>query len=61
MQTLMTPWHRRHAFLLASQLPDNPQDARMITEALQELVEKFLIPEDAPAQKSADILSIVSG
>ena len=36
------PWHRRHALTLASQLPENVADARLILYAVTELVEGFL-------------------
>ena len=35
-------WHKRHALLLASQLPENHADAGMVVAALAELVETFL-------------------
>lgn len=59
MPVLMTAWHQRHAFLLASQLPDSKQDAVLIVQALEELVTKFLLNPEP--ERSADILSIVSG
>lgn len=40
-------WHRRHAIMLAGQLPDNPDDMLLVIAALQELVDKFLT--DVPA------------
>lgn len=39
-------WHRRQAIVLASQLPDNTADALMVLQALQELVESFLVAHD---------------
>lgn len=35
-------WHRRHALMLASQLPENTADAELVLEAMQELVHMFL-------------------
>ncbi len=35
-------WHRRQALMLASQLPESTEDARMILRALEELLETFL-------------------
>ena len=50
--SLPQAWHRRQALLLASQLPDNVDDARKIAEACLEIVEKFLErgnePENQP-------------
>jgi Uma2 family endonuclease len=40
--SLTQAWHRRQALLLASQLPDNVEDARKIAEACLELVGTFL-------------------
>jgi hypothetical protein len=40
-------WHRRHALMLASQLPDGIEDAQMVLEATRELVESFLKPTPA--------------
>ena len=39
---LVLPWHRRHAMMLASQLPDNTADARLIMAAMTELLEHFM-------------------
>ncbi|KRR22279.1 hypothetical protein CQ13_29770 [Bradyrhizobium retamae] len=38
----METWHRRHAVILASQLPDNIEDARLVLDAVREVVEGFL-------------------
>ena len=35
-------WHRRHAMMLASQLPENLTDAELILQAMQELMVTFL-------------------
>lgn len=42
-------WHKRHAITLASQLPDKPEDALLVIEAMKELVEQYLMaaPEGA--------------
>jgi hypothetical protein len=39
-------WHRRHALTLASQLPDNANDALLVIEATREIVEQFLMPKE---------------
>ena len=41
-------WHRRHALTLAGQLPENIEDARLVLEAVSELVEDFLSKSEAP-------------
>lgn len=55
-------WHRRHALLLASQLPDNPADAKMIVQALNELMDTFIAaapPEEA--QRPSNVLPFAAG
>jgi hypothetical protein len=42
--------HRRHALLLASQLPDNASDASAVIRELQHLVNSWLHPAEVPAQ-----------
>ncbi len=49
-------WHKRHALLLASQLPEDQTDARMVVQALRELLETFMA--EAPSQ-AADLASNV--
>ena len=36
-------WHRRQAITLASQLPDNVDDALLVLQAARELVDTFLM------------------
>jgi hypothetical protein len=55
-------WHRRHALMLASQLPEDPQEARMVLEALREIVERYLIQdEDEVPGKTSNVLPFASG
>ena len=35
-------WHKRHALMLASQLPDNASDARAVLRAVEEIVDTWL-------------------
>jgi len=35
-------WHKRHAAMLASQLPEDVNDARLVLQALGVLLETFL-------------------
>lgn len=35
-------WHRRHALLLASQLPENVADAKLVVQAITELLDTFM-------------------
>ena len=50
-------WHRRHALLLASQLPDNQADAKLIAQAVMELVDTFMTASPGKeSDKSATVL-----
>jgi hypothetical protein len=50
-------WHKRHALLLASQLPDNASDSREIIRELQNLVETWL--HVAPAAAPSKVVALV--
>ncbi len=55
-------WHKRHALLLASQLPEDQTDARMVVQALRELLETFMA--EAPshvADLASNVLPFASG
>ena len=53
-------WHRRHAVMLASQLPDGIEDARIILRLATELVNDFLAEPEQPARPVATVVSIRS-
>ena len=56
------PWHRRHALLLASQLPENPADARLVLQAITELVDTFIAKgEGMEPEKAANVLPFARG
>jgi hypothetical protein len=40
-------WHRRSALCLASQLPENPDDALAVLDCVRELVGTFLRSEES--------------
>jgi hypothetical protein len=42
-------WHKRHAVMLASQLPENASDANAIIRELQHLVDTWLHPAETAA------------
>ena len=42
-------WHKRHAVMLASQLPENASDANAIIRELQHLVDTWLHVAEPPA------------
>jgi hypothetical protein len=41
-------WHKRHALMLAAQLPDNASDANAVIRELQNLVDTWLHPAATP-------------
>ncbi len=43
-------WHRRHAIMMAGQLPENLADARLVMEAITELLDTFMTkgPQEVP-------------
>lgn len=50
-------WHKRHALMLASQLPDNASDANAIIRELQHLVDTWLhVPPEPDARKVLTML-----
>jgi hypothetical protein len=53
-------WHRRHAMVLAGQLPENAADTRLVLIALHELVDNYLShsPEEG-VPPAATVLTIV--
>ncbi len=55
-------WHKRHALLLASQLPEDQGDAQMVVQALKELLETFLA-ESGPdiAELASNVLPFATG
>jgi len=50
-------WHKRHAIMLASQLPDNASDANAVIRVLQNLVNSWLRP--AAIAEPAKVFSLV--
>jgi hypothetical protein len=51
-------WHRRHALMIASQLPDGRNDALAVLECVSELVATFLQSDTAVPAK-ATIVTLV--
>lgn len=55
-------WHRRHALLLASQLPENHADADLVLQALRELLETFLSEAaEREPERPSNVLPFASG
>jgi hypothetical protein len=53
-------WHRRHAVMLASQLPENTNDALIILRLTTQLVTDFLT-QSGEAQKPSPVVAFVRG
>jgi hypothetical protein len=51
-------WHRRQAFIIASQLPENQQDALAVLEAARELVATFLQADATEAPKAPVVVFV---
>jgi len=53
-------WHKRHAVMLAAQLPEELKDARLVLEALAELLDTFFeeAGDNAP-ELGSNVLSLV--
>jgi hypothetical protein len=49
-------WHRRHAIMIASQLPENAADALLVLGAARELVGPFLDPPISKAKLPENVL-----
>jgi hypothetical protein len=52
-------WHRRSALCLASQLPENPDDALAVLDCVRELVGTFLRSEESEPAPKAKVLSLI--
>jgi len=50
-------WHRRHALMLASQLPDGRDDALAVLDCVRELVATFL-QSDTPEPAKASVVAL---
>lgn len=56
--TKIEGWHRRHAVMLAGQLPEKDEDARIIIHLTMQLLTDFLAqPEEV--DKPAPIIALV--
>lgn len=53
-------WHRRQAVMLASQLPEKPEDALAVLRLATQLVMDFLSVEE-PEKKSAPVIALIGG
>jgi hypothetical protein len=53
-------WHRRHAIMIAGQLPDNPADALLVLQATRELVETFLLGQGEASASPVAAANVVA-
>lgn len=58
---MLLGWHRRAALTLASQLPDDPNEALLVLEAAKELVETFLIGHAEKVETASNIIPFRPG
>ena len=55
-------WHKRQALMLASQLPEDIGDARLVIEAVRELLDTFMVEEGSKANgRPSNVLPFASG
>lgn len=55
-------WHRRHAMIIAGQLPENPADAELVIQAVQELMQTFLNKASTQGpERSDNVLPFAAG
>jgi len=52
-------WHKRHAMVLAGQLPENAPDANAVNRELQRLVDNWLYPAEIGMPTSNKVISLV--
>jgi hypothetical protein len=52
-------WHKRHALMLGSQLPENASDANAVIRELQDLVDSWLHPAEAQIPAPSNVLALV--
>jgi len=53
-------WHRRQAVMLASQLPEETEDALLVLRLATQLVTDFLTV-DQPERKPAPVIALIGG
>jgi hypothetical protein len=51
-------WHRRHAIMLASQLPDGQDDALAVLDCVREIIVTF-VHVDMPEPEKAPVVTLV--
>ena len=61
MMGMPLAWHRKQALLLASQLPDNINDAKLVLQAVTELLETFIATAPDITERASNVLPFLSG
>jgi hypothetical protein len=55
-------WHKNHALLMASHLPTDVEDARIVLELLRDIFERFVAePEPEHGTECANVVTLVKG
>jgi hypothetical protein len=55
-------WHKNHALLMASHLPTDVEDARIVLELLRDIFELFVAePEPEHGTECANVVTLVKG
>jgi hypothetical protein len=49
-------WHRRQALMLATQLPENSADARLVIQAVTELLDTFMTEPADIADRPSNVV-----
>lgn len=52
------PWHKKHALILAGQLPENQEDALIVLRLTTELVTGFLADPEPAQRPTATVVRI---
>jgi hypothetical protein len=60
MMAKIEGWHRRHAVMLASQLPEKMEDALTVLQLAMQIVTDFLA-EPEPDRKPAPVVRLIGG
>jgi hypothetical protein len=55
-------WHRRQAMMLASQLPEDIREAKLVVQAVRELLDTFMLEEPSKAvDRAKNVLPFTAG
>lgn len=54
-------WHRRQALMLASQLPEDVDDAKLIVEEVAELLNSYIVKKPSAVVQASNVLPFGAG